>query len=487
MKQMQADVIVVAAGPAGLAAAITAAENDLKVLVFEKSNTSGGAANMGMGPLGINTSIQRSTFNDISVPYALNKHMEYTHYRVDAALVSRYFNLSADTIDWLIDMGVKFAGAFRYSSDSEATWHIVQPENGPIGPRCASAMIKQMNKRAVELGVEILFETPVYDLIQDENGVVTGVKAKDKDGEEIEASGKAVLVCTGGFGTNAEMMKEELGYNLDEDIITFMIPGIVGDGHKMMWKAGAEKYGANVEMIYMIRDQLNYMALDMLFRQGDLLINRNGERFMNESMMGNTTFTGNAISIQPGKFAYGIMDDAVAKHYKKNGFSHISLVEPEALVGNIDGAIEDAVDDEYEGFIIAETIEEFAEKLHIPVEKLEDTIDTYNDYCEQGFDEEFAKERSDMHPIYGKGHYMAVKYYPGAYGTVGGVRINKNCEVLNPEGNPIVGLYSAGSDANTIYGDSYNFKLPGNTLGFAINSGRIAGTSITEFIESLEE
>ena len=93
MKQMQADVIVVAAGPAGLAAAITAAENDLKVLVFEKSNTSRGAANMGMGPLGINTSIQRSTFNDISVPYALNKHMEYTHYRVDAALVSRYFNL----------------------------------------------------------------------------------------------------------------------------------------------------------------------------------------------------------------------------------------------------------------------------------------------------------------------------------------------------------------------------------------------------------
>lgn len=114
-------------------------------------------------------------------------------------------------------------------------------------------------------------------------------------------------------------------------------------------------------------------------------------------------------------------------------------------------------------------------------------MDIYNDYCEQGLDEEFSKEREDMHPIYGKGHYMAVKYYPGAYGTVGGVRINKNCEVLDPSGKPIVGLYSAGSDANTIYGDSYNFKLPGNTLGFAINSGRIAGTSMVEYIDNLED
>lgn len=483
MKQMQADVIVVAGGPAGIAAAITAAESGLKAIVFEKSNTIGGAANMGMGPLGINTHIQRSNFNEISVAEALNKHMEYTHYRVDEGLVSRYFNLSADTIDWLMDMGVNFAGAFRYSRDSEATWHIVQPDNGPVGPRCASAMMKKMNERALELGVEIYLETPVYDLIQQPDGVVTGVKAKDKSGEEIEAAGKAVVVCTGGFGTNFEMMKEELGYELGKDIITFMIPGIVGDGVKMMWKAGAEKYGANVEMIYMSKDQLNFMALDMLFRQGDVIVNKYGERFMNESVMGNTTFTGNAIAAQPGKIAYSILDEGVVKLYKKNGFNHISLVEPEMLYMNIDGSIEDALDEGYEDFIMADTVEELAEKLGIPADKLQDTLDTYNDYCERGLDEDFAKEQRDMHPIYGKGKYMALRFYPGAYGTVGGVRINRNCEVLDVNGTPIPGLYSAGSDANTIYGDSYNFKLPGNTMGFAINSGRIAGMSIAEYID----
>ena len=92
MKTMEADVIVVAAGPAGLAAAITAGENDLKAIVFEKSNTTGGAANMGMGPLGIGTKYQKKAFCDITVDEALNKHMEYTHYRVDSDLVQTYFN-----------------------------------------------------------------------------------------------------------------------------------------------------------------------------------------------------------------------------------------------------------------------------------------------------------------------------------------------------------------------------------------------------------
>lgn len=485
MKQMQADIIVVAAGPAGLAAAITAGENGKKVLVFEKSNTTGGAANMGMGLLGINTRVQRSNFNEISVNYALSKHMEYTHYMADADLVSAYFNLSADTIDWLQDMGVKFAGAYRYSRDSEATWHIVQPENGPIGPRCASAMMKIMTERAVELGAEILCETPVTDLIQ-EDGKVCGVLAKSKDGEVIEARAGAVLVCTGGFGSNAEMIKEEIGYTLDEDLITFMVPGIVGDGLKMMWKAGAQKFGVGLEVIYNVKDQINYMALDAMFRQADLVVNQKGERFLNEEDMENTTFMGNAISLQPGKVAYGVMDGNVAKYYKKNGFTHISLVEPEYLVNAFDDAVEDAVDDEYDGFFVADTIEELAEKMGVPADVLEETIETYNDYCDCGVDAQFGKSAANLKPITGKGRYMALKFYVGAYGTVGGVRINRRGEVLDNDFNPIPGLYSAGTDANTIYADSYNFKLPGNSMGFAVNTGRLAGEAMSDYIDSLE-
>ena len=260
MKTMEADVIVVAAGPAGLAAAITAGENDLKAIVFEKSNTTGGAANMGMGPLGIGTKYQKKAFCDITVDEALNKHMEYTHYRVDSDLVQTYFNKSADTIEWLEDMGVEFAGAFRYFRESEATWHIVKPENGVIGPRAAGPMVRAMTEKAKELGAEIYLETPATGLIM-EDGKCVGVKAVDKNGEEIEARGKAVVVATGGFGTNKEMIKENFGYDLWENYFPFNVPGTTGDGLNMMWDAGAQKFGANIEMIYQLKDKAFYLHI----------------------------------------------------------------------------------------------------------------------------------------------------------------------------------------------------------------------------------
>ncbi len=486
MKQIEKDVIVVAGGPSGLAAAVTVGENNLSSVVFEKANTTGGAANMGMGPLGINTKIQKRMFNDISVEDALDLHMAYTHYRVDEDLVKTYFEKSADTIEWLEEMGVEFEGAFRYFKESEATWHIVKPENGIIGPRAAGPMVRALTERAVELGSEILLETPVTDLIV-EDGKVCGVKAVSVDGEEIEARAKAVVVCTGGFSNNKEMVKEEFGLNLLEDFFPFMIPGLVGDGLNMMWKAGAMKFRPELEMIYQVPDNLNFFLIDAVMRQPNLLINQNGDRFMNEGMMGNTTFTGNALMLQPGHYGYCIMDEGILNYYRKNGPDITDLVHPDFAFMAVDEDIQRALEEGYEAYIEAETIEELAEKLGIDPDKLQDTIDDYNDYCETGVDEQFAKPQKFLHPITGKGKYMVGKYYVAAYGTIGGVRINKYCEVLDNDLNPVPGLYSAGSDANSIYGDSYNFTLPGNTMGFAVNSGRMAGEAIADYIYDMEE
>ena len=136
--------------------------------------------------------------------------------------------------------------------------------------------------------------------------------------------------------------------------------------------------------------------------------------------------------------------------------------------------------------IEAETLEELAEKLGIDYEKLEETINDYNEMCEQNYDSQFNKKAAFLHPITGRGKYRVGKLYVAAYGTIGGVKINKYCEVLDNNDRPIPGLYSAGSDANTIYGDSYNFTLPGNTMGFAINSGRMAGEAIADYISDME-
>lgn len=104
---------------------------------------------------------------DISVEKAFGMFMEYTHYNVDARLVKRYFEQSAETIEWLEDMGVEFEGAFRYFPKSEATWHIVKTDTG-IGPRAASFMNKALYARAQELGVKVLLETPAKKIIMED-------------------------------------------------------------------------------------------------------------------------------------------------------------------------------------------------------------------------------------------------------------------------------------------------------------------------------
>ncbi|MDQ0222340.1 FAD-dependent oxidoreductase [Streptococcus moroccensis] len=477
-REILVDVAIVAAGPAGLAAAVTAAEAGLSVVVFEKQSITGGTANMGMGPLGINTKIQKAMFNDLSVKDALTKQMEYTHYRVDSGLVQTYFNLSADTIEWLEEMGVKFAGAFRYFKESEATWHIVDNE-GKIGPGAAAPMNKAMTERAKSLGVTFYLNTPVEELLVENNEVV-GLRAQTKEGQVIIARAKAVVVATGGFGSNPQMIQDEFGYELNKDFYTFNVPGITGEGLKMMWEAGAQKFGLATEAIFVLPHNLQYMIADGVLRQPNLLINQHGERFMNEGFMGNTTFAGNAIDLQPGHYAYCIMDRAILKEYQENGPDIVDFVHPVQGFHIIDQDIQKAKENNYEGIITADTLDELADKLSIPVQKLSETIEQYNHYCETGVDELFYKDVKYLHPLTGEGGYLVGKYYVGAYGTMGGVRINSSCQVLDKDGKWIQGLYSAGSDANTIYGDSYNFTLPGNSMGFAVNSGRMAGKAIID-------
>lgn len=472
-EELTTDLAVVAAGPAGLAAAVAAAEQGLKVLVFEKEQITGGTANMGMGPLGINTRIQKSNFNDISVAEALKNQLEYTHYRVNGRLVARYFKQSASTIEWLEKMGVKFSGAYRYFKESNATWHIVDPGDRKIGPGCAAAMNKAMTKRAEELGVKFYLETPVKQLLT-KGKQVTGLVAQSAESEYV-VHVKAVVVATGGYGSNAEMLKERQKFELNRNFFTFNVPGIMGDGLKMMWEAGAQKYGDTVEMIYILPHNLEYMVADGVLRQPNLMLNQKGERFMDEGMLGNTTFSGNAIFQQPGHYAYVIMDRAILKRYQEEGPDIMDIVHPAAGFKMLDPVIKKAEENGYEAIITADTVAELAEKLAIPADKLQKQIDDYNSYCEHGQDTEFFKNPAYLHQLTGAGGFLVGKFYSGAYGTVGGVKIDENCQVLDDEDQAIPGLYSAGSDANTIYADSYNFTLPGNTMGFAVNSGRIAG------------
>ena len=170
MKKMEADVVVVAAGLSGLAASIAAAEEGLRVITLEKSKITGGAANMGMGPLAVGTRHQAAVGYNLTADDAFLKHMHWSHWMVDARLVYDYYRKSASTIEWLENMGVEFVyrnstlytpTRMRSYAEPERCCHAIKPaDGGRLGPRVAARMTKAMTDYAVTLGVEILTETP---------------------------------------------------------------------------------------------------------------------------------------------------------------------------------------------------------------------------------------------------------------------------------------------------------------------------------------
>ena len=493
MENMKTHVVVGACGLSGLAASLAAAEAGKSVIALEKSNFTGGAANMGMSPLGIGTRQQKEANFLMTPAEAWRKHMNFIHWNGDARLVKKHYEKSASTIEWLEGMGVEFdhlITAYAVGENERAyataypTAHCVRPEGGGTpGPRCAGAMIKKMTEHANELGVNIMFETTGEKVIM-EDGKAVGVIAK-KGSETFEVRADAVIICTGGFGDNPELIKERFGFEWGKDLFSFRIPGMKGDGIRMAWEAGAGKSHMMMELMYQCPDNMTVWKFDGAFRQPGLWVNMRGERFMNEDLAPNSTFTGNAILQQPKNVGISIMDTKMIKKYIKRGPDLLDHVHGNDMFDGWDQTVADAEAAGYKYFHKADTLEELAEKIGLPVDKFMETVEEYNDMCEAGWDDLFEKDRHYLYPME-KGPFYALEFYAGAYGTLGGIKVNHMLEVETDDDQVIPGLYSAGTDCCAIYGDCYPFTFAGNTMAFCLNSGRMAGENAAEYSDELE-
>lgn len=486
MNTEKKQLVVIAAGPAGLAAAIEAVESGLdanEVIVLEKTKMTGGTANMGMGPLGIETRQQREGMMGVTREKAFKQFMTYTHWRSDSILVKKYIDKSADTIEWLEGMGVRFVPS-KFYEESEATWHYVIPDEGRPGPRAAGTMMRRMTERADALGIKILLETWATGL-RKEDGKITGVYATNAAGEELLFECVATVIATGGFASDHEFMKKYTGYTFGEDIFSYEGDALTGDGIKMAWEAGAGKTEMHMELNYRIPDNLNFFSIDAVMRQPNLMVNLFGERFYDEGQLGNGTFTTNAIDQQKNRRCWIIMDESIKKRYEKKGLDLISMVHGADIMDIFDKDVESAIASNYQYFVKADTIEELCAKTGIDQKGLEETIETYNHDCEGGRDTLFNKDYRYMKAVK-KAPYYAACFCVAAYGSLGGIKVNHKLEVITQDFEPIPGLYGAGTDVCSIYGDSYVFQLPGNTMGFALNSGRMAGENAAEYIAEQE-
>lgn len=488
MKKILCDVAIIGAGPAGLAAAVEVASKGLSTAVFDKRDKTGGLRNGGIGPFAVESALQEQSFVDLSKEQAFNYMMEFTHWTTDARLVSEFINLSADTIDWLGNMGIEFQSVTAYYKGGKQTQHNFDHKSKNIA--------QVLTVEAQHCGAQFYLQTTVQALTK-ENGTIVGFTGTDSQGEPFSVTAKAVVVASGGFSGDPELVKHA-GYTMGEDIkYTFDMSETCGDGLRMIWAVGGQR--APMMMDTYVGLTTGYggplgtaPALACLRQPVNLMVNQKGHRFMREDLCSNPGYTGNAVHHQYGGCAVSILDETMYQEYLEEQRLHPSGPpntepdpehprEPEPFERfdgiPMDRIIADARKDGCLDFFMADSLEDFARQANLPLETLQETIAEYNAMCESRQDYLFYKAQKYLHPIHGPRYYGA-RFFCDTYGGLGGVRINHKAQVLSDTEDPIPGLYCAGNDANTIYGNSYPFYLCGNTSSFALNTGRMAGKSI---------
>ncbi len=483
MKQLQSDVVIVSGGTAGLAAAVAAAEAGRSVIVCEKSGRTGGCGNLASGLLAVESRYQKQMQLPITREEIFAYHMDYTHWRADARLVRAYLDKSADTIEWLERMGVEFAAVESHGPGNKYTWHIVKAS--PPTSSCR-VMMDILADKARKAGVKILLHTPVTSVIR-EGGPVTGVVAADPEGERLQVLGKAVIIATGGIYDNPAMIKEHTGLEVGRDLLLMKRPGLTGDGLRMAWEAGAVR--TPIIMHAMQQQAFIGPATSASFLQPNLVVNLDGERFLNEEVLtSNNMFAGNAIALQRGKCAFSIIDGLTKRHYEETGFDFetgygVAQWGPHTNAASFDAEVEAAAVRGVESIYIADSLAELAAKTGIDAPGLARTVAEFNRACDTGRDLLFDRRSRYMRAVRQPPFY-ACKSFLGAFGRLGGIKINHKTEVLDTSDAVIPGLYAAGADAEAIYGDTYPITLPGSTMGFAVNSGRIAGENAAAYAGS---
>jgi len=486
--EMNTDIAIIGGGTSGMAAAVAAAEKGASVAVIEKAATTGGTGNMGIGLFAVESRLQRERNINVTRGEAFRVLMTYNHWKADARLAKKYIDKSADTIDWLEKMGVKFANVISTDPGAYPTNHEISSPDGYVGPQSSANMIRCLTVRARELGVKIILRTTVKSILKSKNRIVGVLAYNNNNDEEIRVNSKAVIIGTGGFGDNPDWIKKYTGFEWGRDMLSFRIPGCTGDGLRLAWEAGAGASEMIMHMIYICREAEGGTTEDpeimVASRQPNLVVNLLGERFFNEEMMDNNTFTGNAIAAQKDRTVFNVIDNTAKEYYQKNGLDVFYGVIPKSKLDSLSSSIKNVMSQGKKIVFVANSLEELAAQTGINLDGLRQTVGEYNQACESGQDNIFEKSpKYLLRPVITPPFY-AFKLRPGAYGTLGGIRVNHKLEVLTKNYEVIPGLYAVGTDANNLYGDSYCFTLPGQTMGFAVNSGRMAGEAAADYIRT---
>lgn len=459
--RLNTDVIVVGAGGTGMAAAASAVEHGAKVIVLEKLGLIGGSSALAGGAIAAGdsnaqkrageTETTTDGFAKIWLDDQTRSYKGGSPNYPDEALVRKMTAEFTTTVNWLEDVvGHTFAKPRPFGYGGPDYAHAPAESPIPASGRGSSAaggrfVIKNLKLYLDKMGAEVRTGTPVESLILAKDGTVEGVIAHDRKAR-YEIRGKAVVLATGGFAHNKEMMEELVPAYAPYTDISVASPGATGDGIRMAMAAGAERYSDAWVIGLFVNGTKPGLAASFTSKdkyKDRVFVNESGNRFMNEDL----PYLTDPIAMQ--KAVWAIVDSAdPAKTEKLKG-----LNDPKVAVSG-------------------GTWEELAKAMGVSPENLAATMKTYNDACATGEDKAFGKPKAFLKP-FGKAPFYAVRVVPQTGGTMGGVKVNDRFQVLRADGSVIKGLYAGGEVMNRPY---YNrVYTSGTGLGIAYTSGRIAG------------
>lgn len=450
VEDQETDVVVIGAGGAGLTAAIEAAEAGADVIVLEKMPIIGGNTNKATGGMNASeTTVQEELGIEDSNEVFFQDTLEGGHGLNDEELLSTMVEESSEALDWLNSLDTNLNDVSFSGGATNPRIH--KPEDGsPVGP----LIIEKLHNHLQELDVPIMLESEVVQ-INREDDIVTGVEVQTLDGSEFTVSADAVIIATGGFGANSDLIAE-----FDQTKAQFNSTnheGADGSGIEMGEELGAGTVDMEQIQTHPTTNPENGdLYTEGVRGDGGILVNKEGERFIDE--LETRDVVSEAIINQTDSIAYLTVSQNIADDNK-------------SLQGYIDNghALE------------GETIEDLAAEIDVDSNVLEETIQSYNDAVANGEDPEHG--RTSFSNALAEGPFFAIPVTPGIHHTMGGLTITSESEVLNTNEEVIPGLYAAGEVTGGIHGGN---RIGGNAVLDIVVFGRIAGQNAAEFVGASE-
>ena len=491
---VDADVVVVGAGGAGMTAAITAAAEGKSVVILESQSMVGGNSVRATGGMNagktvyqdenefgesagvektLKTAAEKYADNETITALAKTVSEQWAAYQAnptgyfdsvelmeldtmiggkginDPELVETLCANSADAIDWLDEHGITLHNVSSFGGASVKRIHRpVNAEGKTVS--VGSYMIPLLEENCEKAGVKMMLDTTATEILTDANGAAVGVKATGASGETVTVNAKAVVLATGGFGANLDMVvkyKPEL-----KGFMTTNAPGIQGQGIEMAQAIGAATVDMDQIQIHpTVEANTAALITEGLRGDGAILINEEGQRFIDE--VGTRDVVSAAEIAQTGSYSWLVVDQAMAdassviQGYIKKGYT-----------------------------VTGETYEELGKAMGVDAAAFAETMEKWNGYVEAKNDPDFGRT-SFANPL-NTAPYYAVKVTAGVHHTMGGLKINANTEVLNEKGEVIPGLFAAGEVTGGVHGAN---RLGGNAVADFTVFGRIAGAAASDY------